>query len=123
MYWFLCRKTRAERLYASRGFSIQFLLLFKRRNSYSSKLYLNYSIHNRVSSLRWKVVIQLLLLFKEKHFMNIVWKIVIAIVAILVISKFLSPLLLPLLAPFGLIILIVLYGAVVAWLLGWTPLP
>lgn len=55
--------------------------------------------------------------------MNIIWKILLAILGIIVISQFLTPLLTALFPPFGVIILIVLYVLVVAWLLGFVPFP
>lgn len=54
--------------------------------------------------------------------MNIAVKIIISIVAFIAIAKLIAPLLLPVFPPFGLIVIILLYIAVVAWLLGWTPL-
>ncbi len=50
-------------------------------------------------------------------------KIVLAILSIVVISKFIAPLLAGLMAPFGAIALILLYLLVVSWLLGYFPLP
>lgn len=50
--------------------------------------------------------------------LKIVWKVLIAIVGLVVIATYLQPLLVPLAPPFGVIILIVLYIGVVAWLFG-----
>lgn len=52
---------------------------------------------------------------------NLIWKILLAIVGIIVITVYLQPLLIPLAPPFGVIILIVLYIGVVAWLFGLLP--
>ena len=49
---------------------------------------------------------------------SIIIKIVVAIIVLIVISKYLAPLLVSLIPPFGLIILILLYVGVVVWLLG-----
>jgi hypothetical protein len=50
--------------------------------------------------------------------MNIVFKIIIAIVALLVINMFVQPLLISVLPPFGLILVVALYVGLVAWLIG-----
>lgn len=49
----------------------------------------------------------------------LIWKIIIAIVAIVIVSQFLSTLLIALFPPFGLIILVIVYLAIIGWLLGW----
>lgn len=51
---------------------------------------------------------------------NIVWKILICIVAILIIHLYIEPLLIALLPPFGLIILVVVYLGILAWLFGFA---
>ncbi len=51
---------------------------------------------------------------------DIIVKILIAIVALVVITTFIAPLLTGLMPPFGVIILIVLYLAVLAWLMSGT---
>lgn len=50
--------------------------------------------------------------------MDIIYRILIGIVAIFVIVKYLQPLLLPLIPPLGLIIVIALFLGVLAYLLG-----
>ncbi len=54
--------------------------------------------------------------------MNIYVKILIAILAIVVISKYIAPLLTGFFPPFGVIILILLFIGVVLWLMDWNPL-
>ncbi len=54
---------------------------------------------------------------------NIILRILLAIIAFVVINQYLQPLLVGLAAPFGVIILIVLYLIVLAWLLGVIPNP
>lgn len=54
---------------------------------------------------------------------NTIVKILLAIIAFVVINQYLQPLLIPLAPPFGIIILIVLYLIVLAWLLGVIPNP
>lgn len=49
---------------------------------------------------------------------DIIVKIFLAILGVIVISQYIAPLLTGLFPPFGLIILIVLYIGVVAWLFG-----
>ncbi len=55
--------------------------------------------------------------------MSIAYKIIAIIVALVIITKFLAPLLVSLFPPFGVLILILLYLAVAAYALGWNPLP
>jgi hypothetical protein len=55
--------------------------------------------------------------------MNLVYKIIIAIVAFVVIGTLISPLLIGILPPFGLIVVVLLYVGVLAWLIGLVPLP
>lgn len=50
--------------------------------------------------------------------MNIAFKVIIAIVALLVVSMFIQPLLISVLPPFGLIVVVALYVGVIAWLIG-----
>lgn len=50
--------------------------------------------------------------------MEIVWRVIIAIVAVLIISRYIQPLLVGLLAPFGTIIVIVLFIGIVLWVMG-----
>ena len=53
--------------------------------------------------------------------MSLVYKILLAIIAFVIIAKFITPLLLPLFPPFGLIAVIILYLVVLGWLLGVLP--
>ena len=49
----------------------------------------------------------------------VVWKVLIAIVALIVVNVYIGPLLVPLLPPLGIICLIAIYLGIVAWLFGW----
>jgi hypothetical protein len=51
---------------------------------------------------------------------NVIVKIILAILGLIVISQFLQPLLLKLYFPFGLVVLVLLYILVVAYLFGWV---
>lgn len=55
--------------------------------------------------------------------MNLVWKILAAIVVIVLIAKLVAPLLSPLYPPLGIIALIAIYLVVIAWVLGYMNLP
>lgn len=54
---------------------------------------------------------------------NIIVRLLLAILAFVVIAKYIAPLLVTLAPPFGVIILIILYLIVLAWLLGLIPNP
>ena len=54
---------------------------------------------------------------------ELIVKLILAIIAIVVIHTYLQPLLVGLATPFGVIILIILYLIVLAWLLGIIPNP
>ncbi len=50
--------------------------------------------------------------------MDLIYKIILAIVIVVVIGTYLQPLLIGFFPPFGLLILIVMFVAVIAWLMG-----
>lgn len=50
--------------------------------------------------------------------MDLVYKIVIAVIAVILIGKYLQPILVGFFPPFGVIILIILYVALLGWLIG-----
>lgn len=50
--------------------------------------------------------------------MDLIYKVLLAIVIVVVIGVYLRPLLIGFFPPFGVIILIVLFVAVIAWLMG-----
>ena len=56
-------------------------------------------------------------------YMQTIYKIIIAVVVLFVVVKYLAPILTGFFPPFGVIILILIFLAIVAWLMGWFPLP
>ncbi len=50
--------------------------------------------------------------------MDLIYKIILAIVIVIVIGNYLKPLLIGFFPPFGIVILIVMFVAVIAWLMG-----
>lgn len=50
--------------------------------------------------------------------MDLIYKIILAIIGFVIIHQFITPLLVPLFPPFGLICVILLYIAILAWLFG-----